>query len=68
MVVPKELLKIIACPKCKNDVKEQGLFLICKPCKLAYPLLDKTIPDMLIDDAWALKKAESASFRHKIEF
>ncbi|MDD4983823.1 MAG: Trm112 family protein [Candidatus ainarchaeum sp.] len=67
MAVPKKLLKIIACPKCKNDVKERGLFLICESCELAFPVLDKTIPDMLIADVWPLKKAAEARFRHNIK-
>lgn len=66
MTVPKELLKIIACPICKNGVTERGIFLICGVCELAYPVLDKTIPDMLIDDAWPLKKAAASNFKHKI--
>ncbi len=67
MTVSKEILKIIACPKCKNDVKEQGLFLICESCKLAYPILDNTIPDMLISDVWSITKAASVNFKHKIK-
>ena len=41
-----------ACPKCKGDLtlteKEDGL--ICKACRLRYPIRDD-IPIMLIDEA-----------------
>jgi len=52
MVINKELLDILACPKCKGDVhlneKEDGI--ICDSCKLMYPIRDD-IPIMLIDEA-----------------
>ena len=52
IVIDKELLEILACPKCKGDLvmaeKEDGL--ICKGCKLVYPIRDD-IPVMLIDEA-----------------
>ena len=34
-MVSKDLLKILACPKCKGEIKEQGMFLVCNKCKLA---------------------------------
>ncbi len=52
MPINKELLDILACPKCKGDIflneNEDGL--ICKECKLLYPIKDE-IPVMLIDEA-----------------
>ncbi len=52
MAVSKELLDILACPKCKGEIflndAEDGL--ICKACKLVYPIRDD-IPVMLIDEA-----------------
>ena len=65
MSVPKDLIDILACPKCKGDVQERGMFIICEKCKLAYPILGKTVPDMLIEDAWPLGKAKKEGFRHK---
>jgi len=52
MAIDKELLDIIACPKCKGDVKltENKDGLICDACKLKYPVKDD-IPVMLIDEA-----------------
>ena len=52
MAVKKELLDILACPKCKGDIhlneKEDGL--VCDACKLLYEIRDD-IPIMLIDEA-----------------
>jgi len=65
-MIKKELLDIMACPKCKGDIKLKGKFLICSKCKLAYPILDD-VPDMLIEDAWPLEKAERSGFKHKLK-
>lgn len=67
MPTPKDLLEIMACPKCKGDIKEEGMFITCAKCRLAYPVLDENIPDMLIEDAWPFEKAEKAKFRHEIK-
>jgi hypothetical protein len=67
MTVPKDLMKILACPKCKENVKEKNMFIICNKCKLAYPVLDEDVPDMLIDDAWSLEKAEKNKFKHTLK-
>lgn len=61
----KGLLNIIACPKCKGKVEYKNMFLVCGKCKLAYPVLDKDIPDMLIEDACKLDKAKKAGFKHR---
>ncbi|MBI5181843.1 MAG: Trm112 family protein [Nitrospirae bacterium] len=52
MPVTKELLEILACPKCKGDVRinEKGDGLVCDKCKVMYPIKDD-IPVMLIDEA-----------------
>jgi uncharacterized protein YbaR (Trm112 family) len=52
MPISKELLKILACPKCKGDIqlKEDESGFICNACKLMYPIKDD-IPIMLIDEA-----------------
>jgi D-glycero-D-manno-heptose 1,7-bisphosphate phosphatase len=59
MAINKELLKILACPKCKGDIvlKKQGDGLICKVCKLVYPIKDD-IPVMLIDEALPYKGSD----------
>ncbi|PXF56498.1 MAG: hypothetical protein C4B58_13220 [Deltaproteobacteria bacterium] len=50
--ISPELLNILACPKCKGDVKltenEDGL--ICESCCLLYEIREG-IPVMLIDEA-----------------
>ena len=52
MAFDKELLNILACPKCKGDIQltEEEDGLICEACKLKYPIKDD-IPVMLIDQA-----------------
>ncbi len=52
MAVDKELLDILACPKCKGDLEleEGGTGLICRACSLRYRIEDD-IPIMLIDEA-----------------
>jgi len=52
MAIDKELLDILACPKCKGEVtlSDDGSGLICDECKLLYPVKDD-IPVMLIDEA-----------------
>jgi uncharacterized protein YbaR (Trm112 family) len=67
MPVPKDLMKILACPKCKGDVKEKKMFIVCETCKLAYPVLDGDVPDMLIEDAWPLAKAKKSKFKHSLK-
>ena len=66
MAVPKELMSVLACPKCRGEVEEKGMFISCRRCGLAYPVLENVIPDMLIEDAWPLPKARKAGFRHKL--
>jgi len=48
----KELLAILACPKCKGDLdyNKKENKLICKKCRLAYRIEDG-IPIMLIEEA-----------------
>ncbi|MFA5181691.1 MAG: Trm112 family protein [Syntrophales bacterium] len=52
MTISKELLEILACPKCKGEIKlnEDQDGLICHSCKLLYEIREG-IPIMLIDEA-----------------
>jgi uncharacterized protein YbaR (Trm112 family) len=52
MPLSKELLEILACPKCKGELRlrENPAALVCDACRLAYPVRDD-IPVMLIDEA-----------------
>jgi uncharacterized protein YbaR (Trm112 family) len=43
------------------------MFIVCRACRLAYPVLDGDVPDMLIDDAWPLKRAKAVKFRHQLQ-
>jgi len=52
MALSKELLAILACPKCQGEVRltEAGDALICNACRLRYRI-EEGIPIMLIDEA-----------------
>ena len=58
-MINKELLDILACPKCKGPLqlteKQDGL--ICEACKLLYEIRDD-IPIMLIDEAKKLDEVQ----------
>jgi len=51
-LLKKELLEILACPKCKGGLEydKEAEKLICRPCALAYRI-ENDIPVMLIDEA-----------------
>jgi len=57
MPIDRELLAILACPKCKSDVQlsSKGDGLICENCRVMYPIRED-IPVMLIDEAIPLDK------------
>ncbi|MCH7768288.1 MAG: Trm112 family protein [Nitrospinae bacterium] len=61
MSIDKKLLEILACPKCKGEIRlnetEDGL--ICDACKLLYEIKEG-IPIMLIDEAKPLEGGESS--------
>jgi uncharacterized protein YbaR (Trm112 family) len=54
-----KLLEILVCPVCKGPLvyKKAESELICKPCRLAYPIKDG-IPVMLEDEARQLPADE----------
>ncbi len=56
MAIAKELLDILACPKCKKPVElnKEGDGLVCAGCRLVYEIRDD-IPIMLVDEAKPLK-------------
>ncbi|MEN8231656.1 MAG: Trm112 family protein [Thermodesulfobacteriota bacterium] len=59
-MISKDLLDILACPKCKGPVEltEKADGLVCKPCRLMYEIRED-IPVMLIDEAKKLKEDTS---------
>jgi uncharacterized protein YbaR (Trm112 family) len=52
MPIDKQLLDILACPKCKGKLvlEEDQSGLVCHVCRLKYRIEDE-IPVMLIDEA-----------------
>ncbi|WP_084675022.1 Trm112 family protein [Hippea jasoniae] len=56
MAVDERLLEILACPKCRGDLKlsDDKNWLICESCKVKYPIEDD-IPILLIDKAEKLE-------------
>jgi uncharacterized protein YbaR (Trm112 family) len=54
-----KLLEILVCPLCKGPLvyRKSALELVCKPCRLAYPVKDD-IPVMLEDEARKLAADE----------
>jgi uncharacterized protein YbaR (Trm112 family) len=54
VALSKELLDVLACPKCKGvlDYKENEQRLVCGACRLVYEIKDD-IPVMLIDPSLA---------------
>ena len=57
MTVPRELLEILVCPKCRGELehRERESELVCHSCRLRYAIRDG-IPIMLIDEAKALEE------------
>jgi uncharacterized protein YbaR (Trm112 family) len=63
MTLPKDLLDILACPKCVRDpgctgeleYRESKNQLVCRHCRLVYRIEDD-IPVMLIDEATPLEE------------
>lgn len=60
-MISKELLDILACPKCKGpvEVTEKKDGLVCKSCRLLYEIRDD-IPVMLIDEAKKIDEDSAA--------
>ena len=52
MALDKELLDVLACPKCKGELeyREAEDQLVCHACRLIYPVRDD-IPIMLVEEA-----------------
>ena len=52
MAISKELLEILACPLCKEEVHltPDGTGLKCRKCHRVYPIRED-IPVMLVDEA-----------------
>ena len=66
-MIDRRLLDIMTCPKCKGEIKEKGMFILCNKCELAFPVLGDGVTNMILEEAWPLKKAKKAKFEHKLE-
>lgn len=56
-MINKDLLDILACPKCKGDLEyktEPQEMLVCKNCRVFYRVED-SIPIMLVEEAKPLE-------------
>ncbi|MDK2957220.1 MAG: uncharacterized protein PWQ57_2716 [Desulfovibrionales bacterium] len=62
MALNKELLELLACPKCKKSLQptenEDGL--VCSECKAVYPVKEE-IPILLIEEAVRLDQWTGSS-------
>lgn len=49
----RKILEILVCPECKGHLKHDraGRELLCSRCRLAYPINEKGVPVMLVDEA-----------------
>ena len=65
-MINKKILNILRCPECKGHIEEKSMFLSCKNCNLAYPVLGN-IPDMLMEDVWTINQAKKNGFMHSIK-
>ncbi len=68
MAIDKELLEILACPKCKGDIwlTSDGNGLVCEKCMLKYEIKED-IPVMLIDEAAKLSDKDLAEEKGKLK-
>lgn len=56
-MISRELLEILACPKCKGPVEltTNNNGLLCRACRLVYEIRNE-IPVMLIDEAQKMEE------------
>ncbi len=66
MSINPELLEILACPKCKGDLRvaaqEDGL--LCESCGVVYPVVDG-VPIMLEEEAIPQAEWKGSDFPEK---
>jgi uncharacterized protein YbaR (Trm112 family) len=57
MPLPRELVEIVACPKCKGklNLRTDESAFECGVCRLVYAVVDG-IPNFLIDEAQPLER------------
>jgi uncharacterized protein YbaR (Trm112 family) len=52
-MLDKKLLEVLVCTACKSELfyDKENNKLICKKCRLKFPILEGDIPDMLLEHA-----------------
>lgn len=62
MALSKEILDMLACPKCRGDLTltEDGNGLICGSCRLRYPIRND-IPILRVDEGEPQSQGRSTS-------
>ena len=58
MALSKELIDLLACPKCKGslELRTDASAFVCASCKLAYAVADD-IPNFIIEEATSVEPA-----------
>lgn len=51
MSLDSSLLEIVVCPECKGPLEHEDSRLICRRCRLAYPVSDDGVPVLIADEA-----------------
>ncbi len=65
-MIDKNLLEILACPKCKGDLIYTEKEFICLNCKLLFKIEDD-IPNFLIDEAIQLSDEDLEKYKKYTE-
>lgn len=52
-MIDNEILKLMACIRCKSDLIEESDYLKCSKCNIGYPIKDD-IPHMLEESIFSL--------------
>ena len=61
----KDVARTTNCSGCRKPVRAEGMFLTCRKCGVAYPVVEG-LPNMLLEDAWKLEKAKKSRFLHDL--
>lgn len=50
MTLSDRMLQILACPACRGKLESAGEYLVCRACRLKFPVRDG-IPVLLLSEA-----------------
>jgi uncharacterized protein YbaR (Trm112 family) len=53
LAIARELVEILACPKCKGALTQEPRGFVCEACRLVFRVEDD-IPNFLLDEALPL--------------